>query len=342
MQTNYQLNQTILGQIYQFTRLYERLNMLPADNRWLQKLSKISVVKSALAAVMLDKTEYGKLDILSPKFNPLSNLDERWHKTYHDYERALIEVPNLFAGTVYDEELLRNVYSIFSELKPSYRTASRILEKQVIENSVFKTVTVKVNTPPEQIPVLMKRFCEWLQQASYAENPLLMAGIAHLNIASIHPFPDGNGRLARLFDNGIMRRNGYRYHEVVSLEEYFLQNFEKYHELIESVAVTGKLTGWLEFYTAGLLAAANQAIATLKRLSGGAIDLYDSKIVDLTPKEADVIEVVVDYGLSSGAEIAARLKVSRQNINAILVRLISHGLVRKSGKGPSTRFLLIS
>jgi cell filamentation protein, protein adenylyltransferase len=59
---------------------------------------------------------------------------------------------------------------------------------------------------PAKLPELMRAFGEWLRQAGAAP---LSAFEAHFKLASIHPFPDGNGRTARLLMNLMLLRGGY-------------------------------------------------------------------------------------------------------------------------------------
>ncbi len=85
----------------------------------------------------------------------------------------------------------------------------------------FRNVVVEISgskfkpTPPESLPAEMGRFGEWLQEASIpdhlfsAKDALLAAAAAHTWFVMIHPFVDGNGRVARLLMNLMLMRYGY-------------------------------------------------------------------------------------------------------------------------------------
>lgn len=67
---------------------------------------------------------------------------------------------------------------------------------------------------PESVPLQMAEFGDWLQLASSpdqgsANDPLILAVAAHTWFVTIHPFIDGNGRVARLLMNLILMRHGY-------------------------------------------------------------------------------------------------------------------------------------
>lgn len=77
----------------------------------------------------------------------------------------------------------------------------------------YRNVDVKVGSylcPGWQdIPVLMKRFLGWYDTAKGILHPFELASLVHLKIVKIHPFRDGNGRIARLLMNLILLRHGY-------------------------------------------------------------------------------------------------------------------------------------
>ena len=79
----------------------------------------------------------------------------------------------------------------------------------------FRTVPVFISGShyplplPEQIPVLMDKFLMWYQQNETELHPLELAALAHQKFVFIHPFVDGNGRVARLLMNLVLLRFGY-------------------------------------------------------------------------------------------------------------------------------------
>ena len=60
----------------------------------------------------------------------------------------------------------------------------------------------------------------------------LIAGIAHYQYVTIHPYYDGNGRTARLLASYCMQKGGYDLKGLYSLEEYYAQNLGAYYEAL--------------------------------------------------------------------------------------------------------------
>lgn len=61
---------------------------------------------------------------------------------------------------------------------------------------------------PLKVPELMEKFVKWLNKKNN-DHPAKIAADAHLELVSIHPFIDGNGRTARILMNLILAKNGY-------------------------------------------------------------------------------------------------------------------------------------
>ena len=110
--------------------------------------------------------------------------------------------------------------------------------------SVGVIITGSEHTPPEpfEVPFRMQELIDWLQENFDQESPIVLAAVAHHEMAKIHPFADGNGRTARLLLNLILMKNGY---PICSLERterprYYEAMTEadkgNYHQIVEMVA----------------------------------------------------------------------------------------------------------
>lgn len=87
--------------------------------------------------------------------------------------------------------------------------------------------------PPEyvDIPELLDELVEYVNTTD--DHPLIIAGVVHYQLVTIHPFEDGNGRAARLMSGYILDYYGYGFNGIGSLEEYFAYDADEYYESLQ-------------------------------------------------------------------------------------------------------------
>ena len=68
------------------------------------------------------------------------------------------------------------------------------------------------------LPDLMRQFGFWLRDGCEGRKGAIAAALAHLELVAIHPFNDGNGRTARLLARTLLRRHGYQFRNLVSID----------------------------------------------------------------------------------------------------------------------------
>lgn len=118
---------------------------------------------------------------------------------------------------------------------------------------------------PERVELEMERFIEWFNNDE--KTPYVVrSAIAHLWFVSIHPFEDGNGRLARILSDMMLARGekiGFRYYNISSQI-----NLDKkhYHDIIERIQRgDGDITEWLVWYMEMIVAAIEDADAKVSQ-----------------------------------------------------------------------------
>src|SRR6476620_8364345 len=98
----------------------------------------------------------------------------------------------------------------------------------------------------------MQELVAWLNTPTEI-HPVLVAGVAQFQLLHIHPFVDGNGRTSRLLSTLCLYRAGYDFKRLFTLSEYYGRDRSAFYRAIQGVRDQGlDLTGWLEFFVAGL------------------------------------------------------------------------------------------
>ena len=108
--------------------------------------------------------------------------------------------------------------------------------------------------PHAELPCLMGRFVEFIGSREFeSQHPVVCALLAHFFLVTIHPFGDGNGRVSRLVEAGILFRSEYNVHGFYGLSNYFYRHGDRYKTLLQTSRRSQPfdLTRFVEFGIAG-------------------------------------------------------------------------------------------
>ena len=105
---------------------------------------------------------------------------------------------------------------------------------------------IHVCPPPEQVDELMKQLFKWMENNNGIVHPLILSSVFHYEFVFIHPFKDGNGRTARLWQNVILA-NWEEIFEYVPIESQIKKYQEKYYSSIANCDHNGNSTEFIEF-----------------------------------------------------------------------------------------------
>ena len=105
---------------------------------------------------------------------------------------------------------------------------------------------IHVCPPPEQVDELMKQLFKWMEENNGVIHPLILSSVFHYEFVFIHPFKDGNGRTARLWQNVILS-NWEEIFEYVPVESQIKKYQEEYYLAIANCDHNGNSTEFIEF-----------------------------------------------------------------------------------------------
>lgn len=212
----------------------------------------------------------------------------------------------------------------------------------VVKNSATGEITFRP-PPAIEIPYQMEAFLNWLNELSKDEvHPVLKAGIIHYELVRIHPFLDGNGRMARATATLALFLENYDIKKFFSLEEYYDRNSGGYYDSLKS-AEEGELTRWLEYFTEGLAIELTRIKEKVQRLSTD-IHLKEKlggKQVFLSERQIALMEYIQRVGYVQNQSFKDLFpKVSEDTVLRDLHDLLKKGIVKKEGKTKAARYIL--
>lgn len=195
----------------------------------------------------------------------------------------------------------------------------------------------------ERLDLEMRRFLEWFN-APLSIDPILRAGVAHLWFVTIHPFEDGNGRIARaIADCALASADGCR-QRFYSMSGQIEHECKEYYSILEytqkgSLDITSWL-GWFVDCLGRAIAAADDTLASVVRRNqiwslAGACKLND--------RQRTVINRLLDdfKGNLTSGKYAKLAKCSPDTALRDIKELLEYGLLEKGeGGGRSTSYAL--
>ncbi len=185
--------------------------------------------------------------------------------------------------------------------------------------------------PPGEVPSMMDELVKWIELANGNVHPVIQAGLCHYAIAMIHPFEDGNGRVARALATLILRKRGFDRRGIYSIDEYYLQNKsrEYYSALKMADESEGNMTQWIEYYTTGVYYSVTKAFETMKTLE---------KAIDLNKRQKKALKHIMKHGTITNREYRKLNKVTNFTAHKDLKDMVVKDIIHAEGKGKATKY----
>ena len=264
---------------------------------------------------------------------------------YRKVMELLNELGNMNQELKIDEDLIKKLHKITVEkILPPEKCGVYRENQVVVKNSQTGEVTFRP-PPSTAIPTEMEEFLQFINDRKNLDiHPVLMAGIVHYEFVRIHPFIDGNGRVARALSTLTLFLDGYDIRKFFSLEEYFDSDALDYYDALRSVEKNHfDMTVWLEYFTKGLSIELNKIKEKVENIS---IDAHlkerlGGRPVMLTERQIRIIEYIQKVGYLQNKGFATLFPmVSEDTILNELKGLIKEGIVRKSGSTKGAKYVM--
>src|SRR5690606_24917119 len=177
-----------------------------------------------------------------------------------------------------------------------------------------------------------------------ALDPLLRAGIAHFWLVTLHPFDDGNGRIARAVADLALAQAHPATARLHAMSAAILANRKGYYAILETTQRGAlDITAWLRWFLETLLLSLNEAQQRIDRVLTKARFWSGHRELQLLPEQNKVLNRLLDgedfqHGISA-TQYQAVAKVSKATATRHLTDLLDKGLLETlPGGGRSTRY----
>ena len=210
--------------------------------------------------------------------------------------------------------------------------------------------TIHFEAPPaDRVADEMGRFLAWWQESRGSVEGLLRAACAHFRFVTIHPFEDGNGRIARALTDMALAQDDHQPMRYYSMSSQIMAEREAYYDILESCQKgDGELTEWLTWFFGCFARAIKRSEALLALVLDKAAFWKLHGLAPLEERQRKVVNRMLDAG-RGGFEggMTTRKYVSLANVSRAtalreLNRLLELGIIKQNpGGGRSVSYDLV-
>src|SRR5216683_6804123 len=234
-------------------RRYLALNLGDSAQPWTGALRRLAAAEATVGSTSIEG--YGAsiedtVEILAGR--PAAKASEETQRIIAAYGQAMDRVAVLADDPHFEwtSQTILDLHFLVCHPQPEARPG-RLRDGSVV---VTRGAGREPYRPPtsNSVPNLIKELATWLQSGESTRHPVVRAAMAHLNLVSIHPFRDGNGRVARVVQSLVLAKEGLLRPELVSIEPYLGRHTREYYAILEDVQGSAfdpqrDASAWVEF-----------------------------------------------------------------------------------------------
>ncbi len=342
----YTINTAIAKYLMRIEAAKEKVSMLPVNPTVLASLRETAKLYTTHYSTMIEGNQLKPKEIeeviqLNEHF-PGRKRDEHEVKGYY---AALAQLEQYAAqGISITEKIIQTLHDLVvsdgrTRIKPTFYRDGQ----NVIKDSSAGTI---VYMPPESKDVspLMRNLVSWIKENKELPCPIL-AGIAHYQFATIHPYYDGNGRTARLLTTLILHLGGYDLKGLYSLEEYYAKNLFAYYRAI-SVGPShnyylgraeSDITGWIEYFTEGMAFAFEKVVGQMMANNEKGEKDHSQLMRKLDPKQRKSLELFREYDVVTSKQIGDLFGFKPRTNAALCKKWVESGFLKIADQALKSR-----
>ena len=244
-------------------------------------------------------------------------------------QKDIQEVKNAYEA--YEQIDKVNPYSV-DDLKKIHGILTFLIEKDAGKfrnhgEAVYDgNIQIFMAPPHKMVPTLMDNLFNWMIENKDKVNPLILSSVFHYEFVFIHPFHDGNGRTARIWQTAILS-NWEKAFTYLPIESMIKKIQEEYYKVIDNCNKAGESTEFIEF----MLKMINDTIDDVINSR----EMKDKLELLLSENESKIIECIKRNVLIGAKDIIEQTSIADRTARRILSKLAENGMIEIVGNNQS-------
>ena len=303
------------------TNYLENVNKYPE----LRRKSRIKSIHSSLAIENNQLSLFQVEDVINGKLV----IGEQ--KDIQEVKNAYKAYENIRKINPYSVEDLKKIHGILTFLIEKDAGKFRNHGEAVYDGDV----QIFVAPPHELVPKLMEDLFDWLNKEKDKINPLILSSIFHYEFVFIHPFHDGNGRTARLWQTAILSHweNLFAY---LPIESMIKKNQEKYYKVIDNCNKAGNSTEFIEF----MLKMIKNAIDEASKVTTQETAQETAQETTQETTQEKMLKLIKENPTITQVQMSKVLGITRDGISYNIKQLKEKEIIEREGSNKNGKWII--
>ncbi len=328
---DYRISNHFLSLVKEITELTLKIEQAKVTFPLVARLQREALSRNAHSSTSIEGNVLSLAQVSALSENRDIDADIRQKKEVANYIEVLRWILKNYNSSITEKKLLKLHKMIVAGLIPDSKAGRYKTKQNYVVNG--KGVVIYTAASPKSSPKLFRDLIRWINQSNNI-HPIIVSSVFHHQCVSIHPFSDGNGRLARAAAQWVLYKRGFDPQHILSLDDYYAQNRQKYYDKIQQARdLDYDLTYWIEYAAEGILETLRKMHSRVSKFS-----VSSKTKIAITPKQEELLEFLKMHGSLSSSEIGKLLKVNRARVNQLIVPLIKSKIVVREGSARATRY----
>ena len=170
----------------------------------------------------------------------------------------------------------------------------RTNEEHIISGMFGREKIHYIAPAPERVDEEMAQFIDWFNSQDNV-NSVIRSAIAHFWFVSIHPFEDGNGRLARILSDMLLARADKSEFRFYNISSQINKDKNHYYDILEKAQHgDGDITEWICWYANTLSAALDEAENIVSTILNKSFFWQKTSFIPLSQRQTDILNLFLD------------------------------------------------
>ena len=170
----------------------------------------------------------------------------------------------------------------------------RTNEEHIVSGMLGREKIHYIAPSPDRLEEEMQKFLTWFDKEETV-NSVIRSAIAHLWFVSIHPFEDGNGRLARILSDMLLTRGEKSELRFYNVSSQINKDKNRYYDILERMQHgDGDITEWLVWYMQKLVDALDEAETIVTTILNKSFFWQKASAVPMTERQTQVLNLFLD------------------------------------------------